>query len=137
MSNICLTTGLECIKCNPGPCEHRGSSINENLNTCPCCDNKVEYHPKSIHMNNFWNKHTIVCPNCGLKMEGENATVLFKNWNTRKPIERIAGCVEEKLNTEEMHWYNPCDQENWYDNGRYEGIKEVIDMIKKEGKLNE
>ena len=69
MSDICLTTGIECIKCNPGPCEHRGSSINENLNTCPCCDNKVEYHPKSIHMNNFWNKHTIVCPNCGLKMQ--------------------------------------------------------------------
>lgn len=30
MSEICLSTGLKCIRCNPGACDHRGTKPNIN-----------------------------------------------------------------------------------------------------------
>lgn len=66
-----------------------------NLLPCPFCDNEVEFHPQEHHMNNFWNKNTIYCPNCDFRMEHTSSIALVKKWNTRKPVEKTISNLEK------------------------------------------
>ena len=68
----------------------------KRLLPCPFCGGEVEFHPQEHHMENFWNKNTIHCPTCGFLMEETSRLQLFKKWNTRKPMERIAERLEER-----------------------------------------
>lgn len=62
---------------------------------CPFCGGKVDYHPASHHMENFWNKPTIYCPNCDYMIEAVSTLKLFKLWNNRKTIESIVEQLED------------------------------------------
>ena len=97
---------------------------------CPFCDNEVEYHPASHHMNNFWNKNTIYCPTCDFMMEGSSTVHLVKRWNTRKPMERIIDRLEEEKDYMEVYSWSGarCPDE-------VEIIKldKAISVVKEEG----
>jgi hypothetical protein len=106
--------------------------VNEiKLLPCPFCDNEVEYHPASHHMNNFWNKNTIYCPTCDFMMEGSSTVHLVKRWNTRKPMERVieklkearAECKELQRSTTDAYGYMKMKQ----------GIDCAMDIVKEEG----
>ena len=100
---------------------------NDKLLPCPFCGDEVEFHPQEHHMNNFWNKNTIYCPTCDFMMEETSWFLLFKKWNTRKPMERIVEQLEKLADEANDNMY-----ESYYD-GKEDGIRESIEIVKAGG----
>jgi hypothetical protein len=71
--------------------------VSDKLLTCAICDSEVymgteDYNDEVVNV--------IECNCCGLKFYGSNDLItkreLIKEWNTRKPIERIVKQLEQK-----------------------------------------
>ena len=86
-SDECLKETLQAMKSTKKKNEFE-------LLPCPICDKEVDFHPQEHHMENFWNKNTIICPECGFRMEGTSKLELFKRFNTRKPVENLIARME-------------------------------------------
>lgn len=97
------------------------------LKPCPFCGGRIEYHPWSHIMDNFFNKDTIICPTCDFIMEGVNQLSLFKRWNTRKPMENTI----ERINMEILEELSDCG-DDWF---AAEQINKAIDIIKEENEF--
>lgn len=89
MSDICLATGLECIRCNPGACCSRKEI---ELLSCPFCGGKAEFIETIKKDHGF-----IRCKHkrCVEQHHTRNIGEAIKEWNTRKPIENIIKKFEE------------------------------------------
>ena len=105
MSDICLATGLKCIRCNPGACGSRKEDkyelddiivkIELNVLSCPFCGEslyKDNEFSDSFGRNILFYKHP---KNDCLFSECVVGDYDIKKWNTRKPIEKIIEKFEE------------------------------------------
>ena len=73
-------------------------------------------------------KTKIICKDCTCTVYGANLDKAKKNWNTRKPMERIIERLEEQM---------PISWKFDYIGGKKDGIVEAIEIVKEEGGMND
>ena len=133
MSEICLETGLECIRCNPGAC---GSRKEIELLSCPFCDSEAMIHVIKPHSHAFatWmpdykGRAFVECTRCDCGLAGDTIERAVNKWNTRKPMQEIV----ERL--EAMSFIDYCEE--YVDGGeRLITTIEAINIVKEVGEIN-
>ena len=97
------------------------------LLNCPCCDKDVYIGTEDYYDHV---EKVIVCDRCNLRFYGSYGTEedLIKEWNTRKPMERIIERLEEKKRSDSTE----SDRE-W---GKYIGYVDSIKIVKEEGGID-
>lgn len=103
------------------------------LKRCPLCGGEAMLLRMSHTMENFVNKPTVVCKDCGLSIENTCELIAVKKWNTRKPLERIVERLEilcdeaqDKLSDDFVYY------DGWGD-----GVDMATRVVKEEGGIND
>lgn len=102
------------------------------LLNCPFCGGEA----KVIENNQYTDIHSVMCKNCFAESDRYHTQEeAIKQWNTRKPMERII----ERLEEEADKWRDTQKQDldNGYNNrfacGMTMGLDNAIDIVKEVG----
>ena len=76
-------------------------------------------------IENFVNKPTVVCLDCGLSIEAGSEVTAVKKWNTRKPVDDVVEALEEKLS-----FFNGKSYGNDVVMGIASGMFNAIEIVK-------
>lgn len=102
------------------------------LLSCPFCGGEAKY----IEDKDFFVSRFVTCTKCGIETRRNylRKDLAIKDWNTRKPIERIVEQLEDKMLTSSSAKAEAIigmlgASANFY-SGEFEAYKDAIEIVK-------